>query len=190
MATTAATPKKRTTILTPEATALFVYVWEPRPSINEGQPPQYQISLAFKKKQWETDPLCKKLRLAVKAATKAKFGDRPPSNLKDPFRYVDDMENPIDGYRGGVFITAKSKNKPGIVDKDLSPIEDPLDFYPGCVCRASVVPFAFDKKGTKGVTFLLNNLQKIKDGNRLDGRKRAEDEFTAIEDDDDEDPLD
>lgn len=189
MATTSTdAPKKRQSLITPEATAMFVYVWEPRESMNEGQAAQYQISLLFKKKQWDTDPLCKKLRLAVKSAARAKFGERA-SKLKDPFRLVDDMENPIQGFRGGVFITAKSKNKPGIVDQTLTQIDDPMDFYPGCICRASVLPHAFDKKGSKGVTFLLNNIQKIRDGTRLDGRKRAEEEFDAVDDDGGEDPL-
>jgi hypothetical protein len=84
-------------------------------------------------------------------------------------------------------ITAKSKSRPGIVDADVQPITDQMDFYPGCTCRASVVPFAFDKKGSKGVTFLLNNIQKLKDGTRLDGKMKAEDEFDSA--DDDEDPL-
>lgn len=180
--------KKSNALITPPCTAIFVFVWEPRPSMNEGQPAQYQISLLFKKKQWDEDPKCKSIRLAVKAAAKAKFGD-DARKLKDPFRLVDDMDTPIQGYRGGVFITAKSKNKPGIVDADLAPIDDPMDFYPGCICRASVVPHAFDKKGSKGVTFLLNNIQKMKEGTRLDGRKKAEEEFDSVDDDDD-DPLD
>lgn len=181
--------KKGRTLISPEATAIFVYVWEPRESMNEGGAAQYSVSLLFKKKQDLTA-----LRKAVATAAIEKFGTGAikdgvlTSKYKDPFREADDMENPIPGYSGGVFITAKSKTKPGIVDTDLEQITDPMDFYPGCVCRASIVPFAFDKKGSKGVTFLLNNLQKIKEGDRLDGRKRAEDEFDAVEDSDD-DPL-
>lgn len=186
---TGSKPKART-LITPEATAIFVYVWEARESMNEGNPAQYSISLLFKKNQDISA-----LKKAVKAAAIEKFGTaavnsegRLTSKYKDPFREADDMENPIPGYRGGVFITAKSKTKPGIVDAHVEPITEPMDFYPGCVCKASVVPFAFDKKGSKGVTFLLNNIQKIKDGDRLDGKKRAEDEFDAVDGDDD--PLD
>lgn len=174
---------KRKSLITPPATAIFVYVWEPRESMNEGGKAQYAISLLFKKAQDLSA-----LRNAVKATVKEKFGDRTGS-LKLPFRSVDEMEQPVPGYKGGVFITAKSTNKPGIVDADLQPITDPMDFYPGCLCRASVVPFAFDKKGSKGVTFLLNNIQKLKDGTRLDGRKKAEDEFESVEDDSEDDPL-
>lgn len=173
---------KRRAIITPTACAIFVYVWEPRESMNEGQPPQYSLSLLFKK---TTD--ISALRAAVAEAAKEKFGNKP-GKLKDPFREADELETPPKGYRGGVYITAKSKTKPGIVDGDLNVILDQSDFYPGCVCRASVTPWAFDKKGTKGVTFLLNNIQKIKDGTRLDGKKSAEEEFAGI-DDEDGDPL-
>lgn len=191
-ATAPAPVKKSASLMTPAATAIFVYVWEPRPSMNEGGAAQYSISLLFKK-----NADISALKKAVVATAVAKFGEAGKKFKDKPFRSVDEMDNPIPGFRGGVFITAKSKQKPGIVDRDLSPITDALDFYPGCICRATVAPFAFDKKGTKGVTFLLNNLQKIDDGERLDGRKRAEDEFSAIdsdaedddEDDDDDDPL-
>lgn len=170
-------------VITPEATAMFVYVWEPRESINEGGSPQYSISLLFKKNQDLTA-----LRNAAKEARIAAFGPKRNSSLKDPFRSADEMETPVPGYKGGTMITAKSKNKPGIVDADLSPITDALDFYPGCICKVSVTPYAFDKKGSKGVTFLLNNIQKVRDGTRLDGRKKAEEEFDAIGDEED-DPL-
>lgn len=178
--------QKRKSLITPEATAIFVYVFEPRESMNEGSPAQYQMSLLFKKNQ-DISPL----RIAVRKLAREKFGERA-GKLRDPFRSVDEMDTPIEGFRGGVFITAKSKSRPGIVDSDLQPITEPMDFYPGCICRASVVPFAFDKKGSKGVSFLLNNIQKLKDGDRLDGKKRAEDEFDAVgsADEDDVDPLD
>jgi len=177
---------KSRTIITPNATAIFVYVWEPRESMNEGGIAQYQLSLAFKKTEDITA-----LRRAVKACATDKFGaagvrllDKTP-----PFRQIDDMDTPVPGHKGGVFITAKSKSKPGIVDENRDVILEPMDFYPGCICRASVVPFAYDKKGSKGVTFLLNNIQKLKDGTRLDGKKKAEDEFDDASDDDGN-PLD
>ncbi len=173
---------KRKAVITPEATAMFVYVWEPREPINEGGQAQYAISLLFKKSADLTA-----LRNAAKEARVAMFGNKS-NGLKDPFRSADEMETPVPGYKGGWMITAKSKNKPGIVDADLNPITDQLDFYPGCKCRASVTAFAFDKKGSKGVTFLLNNIQKLKDGTRLDGRKKAEEEFEAVGDEED-DPL-
>lgn len=184
MATSTPAAKKRKAIITPKACAMFVFVWEPRESMNEGGSPQYSISLLFKKNEDISV-----LRKAAASVRKAKFGDRV-NGLKDPFRSNDDLENLPKGYKGGVYITAKSKAKPGIVDADREFIVDPMDFYAGCICRASVTPFAFDKKGSKGVTFLLNNLQKLGDGTRLDGRKSADEEFAEVEDQDESDEDD
>jgi hypothetical protein len=57
-------------------------------------------------------------------------------------------------------------------------------FYAGARVRASVVAFAYeyreDASGPvmkRGVSFGLNNVQKLGDGPRLDGRKAAQDEF-------------
>jgi len=51
--------------------------------------------------------------------------------------------------------------------------------YPGAGVRASVSAFAYDSNGNKGVSFALNNMQKVSEGERLDGRAAADDEFTA-----------
>jgi hypothetical protein len=45
--------------------------------------------------------------------------------------------------------------------------------------RASLRAFAYDTNGNKGVSFGLNNIQKLGEGQRLDGRKAATDEFDA-----------
>jgi hypothetical protein len=55
-------------------------------------------------------------------------------------------------------------------------------FFSGCYARASLVAFAYDKMGNKGVSFALQNIQKTRDGEPFSGRKKAEDEFDAIED--------
>ena len=88
---------------------------------------------------------------------------------------------------GTTFINVSSKQQPGVVDRYAGadgkprPITDPSELYPGCFVRASLRPFTYDTNGSKGVSFALNNLQKLRDGERIDGRLRAEDEFEAIE---------
>ena len=44
--------------------------------------------------------------------------------------------------------------------------------------------YAFNSNGNKGIACGLNNLQKIKEGEHLDGKTRAEDDFLTEEDDD------
>ena len=47
----------------------------------------------------------------------------------------------------------------------------------GCYCIASVNFFGYSKGKNPGVGVGLNNLMKVKDGDRLDGRIDANDDF-------------
>ncbi|HKJ88554.1 MAG TPA: ssDNA-binding protein, partial [Gammaproteobacteria bacterium] len=47
--------------------------------------------------------------------------------------------------------------------------------------RASVRPFAYDTQGNRGVSFALNNIQLLRDGERLDSRVAPEEDFDAVE---------
>ena len=82
-------------------------------------------------------------------------------------------------------MNVKNKSKPGIVsiyagaDGKPTSIEDPAQIYAGCKVRASLRAYAYDVSGNKGVAFSLGNLQKLADGERLDGRVKAADEFEA-----------
>jgi hypothetical protein len=81
------------------------------------------------------------------------------------------------------FINANSKVKPGIVDKDLQAIMDPTELYSGCYGRASIVFYAYNANGNKGIAAGLQNLQKLEDGEPLGGISRPEDDFEAVDDD-------
>ena len=51
------------------------------------------------------------------------------------------------------------------------------DFYSGCYGRASIVFFAYNTNGNKGVGCGLNNIQKLEDGQPLSGRSTAVEDF-------------
>ena len=74
--------------------------------------------------------------------------------------------------------------EPGIVDADRQPILDRSEVYSGVYGRASINFYAFNSNGNKGIACGLNTLQKIKDGEPLGGKSRAEDDFDTEEDDD------
>ena len=106
--------------------------------------------------------------------------------LKWPFR--DGAERDAQGYGPGTtFINVSSKQQPGVVDRYAGtdgrprPITEHSEVYPGCFVRASLRPFTYDTNGSKGVSFGLQNLQKLRDGERIDGRMRPEEEFEAVE---------
>ena len=110
----------------------------------------------------------------------------PLSAIKTPLR-DGDIEKPDDeAYANSYFLNANSTTAPGIVDADRQPILDRSEVYSGCYGRVSITFYAFNSNGNKGIACGLNNLQKIRDGEPLDGHTRAEDDFA----DDDDDFLD
>lgn len=165
----------------------YANVWEPK-SIN-GSTSKYSVSLIIPKSDKVT---VEKIKKAIQAAyeegqSKLKGnGKTVPalSVLKTPLR-DGDLERPDDEtYANSYFINANSATAPGIVDADRNTIIDRSEVYSGVYGRASINLYAFNSNGNKGIACGLNNLQKIKDGEPLGGKSRAEDDF-ATEDDDD-----
>ena len=171
------TQKKETKKLyTPVFRVGFPFVFEPRETENGDK---YEVVMLFPKSADLTA-----LKKAASEAAREKWGEKIPSNLHSPFRDGAEKAD-IDGFGPDViFVRAWSKNAPGIVDRDgKTPITSPQEFYGGCFARATVSAFAYDRKEKKGVTFMLQNLQKVKDGDAFSGRTHAEDDFEAIADD-------
>lgn len=165
----------------------YVNAWEPK-SINGGAP-KYSVSLIIPKSDTKT---LEKIRAAIQAAyeegqSKLKGNGRSVpalSALKIPLR-DGDAERPDDeAYANSYFVNANSGTAPGIVDADRNPILERSEVYSGVYGRASINFYAFNSNGNKGIACGLNNLQKIRDGEPLGGKSRAEDDF-AEEDEDD-----
>lgn len=74
-------------------------------------------------------------------------------------------------------MSVSSKTAPQIVDANLNPIINPVEFYSGCYGRASINFFAFNNSGNKGVSAALNNLQKLEEGEPLGSIVSAERDF-------------
>jgi len=83
-------------------------------------------------------------------------------------------------YKGHYFLNSTSTNQPGIVGPDAKPLFDPEDLYSGCYGRADINFFPFKHAANVGIGVGLNNLMKVKDGERLDGRMKAEDAFAQF----------
>lgn len=183
-----ATKKKsvnKTKLITPKFRACFVTLFEPR-AMEEGKKPSYSVTMLFDRKTDLTP-----LRQAVKAAIAKKWGNKPPKMLRDPFRDAGEKSEEYEGFKKGMtFVTARSYDKPQVVDQDVDPIVDKKEVYSGCYCRASITAGAYDQAGNKGVAFYLNNVQKLADGEPLGGSSRAEDDFKPVGSDDDEDEDD
>jgi hypothetical protein len=92
---------------------------------------------------------------------------------------------------GAPYVNARAEERPGCVLRDKTRVTDPTEikniFYAGALVNVSLHAFPYDRKGKKGVSFGLNNIQFVADGPRLDGRKRAEDEFEVLDEPGDDD---
>ena len=174
------------TLVTPKATLSFPHFDQPQqPQPGSGGKAKYSGVFVFAA---GTD--LAPLKAAVMAAAEAKWPGKAAamfkSNaLRSPFR----TDGESKGYaEGSTFISARSEQKPGLVylhagadnkparvaDADVREV-----FYPGAQVRAQLRAFAYDSNGNKGVSFALNNVQKLGDGPRLDNRQDAVDAFEA-----------
>ena len=166
----------------------YANLWEAK-AMDENSKPKYSVSLIIPKSDTVT---VNKIKAAIEAAyeegqSKLKGnGKTVPalSVLKTPLR-DGDLERPDDpAYANAYFINANSATAPGIVDADRQPILERSEVYSGVYGRASINLYAFNSNGNKGIACGLNNLQKIRDGEPLGGKSRAEDDFDTEEDDD------
>ena len=165
----------------------YANVWQPK-SINGGAP-KYSISLIIPKSDTET---VSKIKAAIKAAYEegqAKLRGNAKSvpaleYMKTPLRDGDKERPDDEAYKNSYFINANSGTAPGVVDANRQPIIDTSEVYSGVYGRASINFYAFNSNGNKGIACGLNNLQKIRDGEPLGGKARAEDDFATDDDDD------
>lgn len=140
-----------------------------------------------------------KIRTAILAAAEKKLGPRganifKSSKLHNPLldadELADDPESSVgEESRGNYLLNAKAYKIPQVVNKFNERILDPDELEEICVSGYyfyfSLTFKGFDNE-SKGVRVLLNNLMFVAEGERLDGGKSAEDEFSdyAMEDDD------
>ena len=167
----------------------FSYLIANEPKSINGGTPKYSASLIIPKSDKIT---LGKIETAIQAAydegqSKLKGnGKSVPalSVLKTPLR-DGDKERPDDpAYANSYFINANSVSKPGVVDADCQPILDTSEIYSGIYGRASINFYAFNTNGNRGIACGLNNIQKLRDGEPLGGKSRAEDDFADDDDDD------
>jgi hypothetical protein len=171
----------RIKILTPKARLSFPNLFRAR-AVEEGKEPTFSCTLLFSPEAQQT-PEFAAMKAAAASVVTAKWGQNVPANLRSPFRKAEEKADK-EGYEPGwVFINCSSKQRPGVVQNTptgLQKVIDENEVYPGCWVIASLGPYAYDQKGNKGVSFGLNNVLKVGDGDALGGRSRAEDDFAGV----------
>lgn len=168
-------------VVLPPALGSYVTIFQAR-AVNEGDEPKFSISLLWDKSQ---EKQLDQLKKAIEQVAVQRFGPDAPKLLKSgklrsPLRDgdIDREDDPV--YAGKVFLNANSTRQPGVVDAKLNPVFEESEAYSGCTFRASVAVFPYEAKGNKGVGVGLNNLQVVKKGERIDGRRAAADEFAEF----------
>ena len=169
------------TIVTPECRFSYPNVFRARQVNNVGEP-KYSISLLFPK-----GADLSKLKQAAEAAAREKWGKDLPKNLRSPFLKAETLRDnaskpQLELEDGMVVIRASSKQRPGLVDASMQDIIDESQFYAGCYGRASLRAFCYEQQGNRGVSFGLQNVQKLRDGEPLAGRTRPQDDFEPVAD--------
>jgi hypothetical protein len=128
-----------------------------------------------------------KIKAAQKAALEAgkstKFNGTIPKNWKNTLHDGDEEadldKNPE--YAGHYYMTISNNTKPGVVDQQLNAVMDQTEVYSGCYARVSMNAYPFSAQGSKGVSFGLNHVQKLADGEPFGSFSKAEDDFDAVD---------
>lgn len=173
------------------------------------QKPKYSVTMLFEKDVDLSAPAAEGFislkRAALNAAIekwgpKDQWSPKIKSKLRMPFRDGDTDRPDTPGYEGCIFVVATSVQRPGLWDLKYRPITDAEEFYAGCYARAEVIAKAYDEAGNIGVSFYLQNIQKVKEGEAFSGRSSdptsifpnnidADDDEEELEADDDEEQL-
>lgn len=180
--------------------ACFVFLFKPQlpGEGSKSKEPKYKIILVFDKEAQASEDY-KKMKIECVKAAEARFGADARDKIKKgkikmPWRDASDYGDEGYGFpfdqEGWKFVNFASTTQPGVVDRKAKPVLKENEVYSGMKARCTYATWAYDKEGNKGVTLLLNNVQKIEDGERLAGRPDAEDDFEAMDGEDGEDDND
>lgn len=160
----------------------YLHCWEP--DFINGSEPKYSVSAIIPKSDTKTVEAIKAAVEQAKKDSVSKWGGKIPANLKLPLR-DGDIDRPDDeAYAGCYFFNANSRQAPEIVDAQVQPILNQAEVYSGCYGRISVTFYGYNSNGNRGIAAGLGNIQKLRDGDPLGGRTRAEDDFEPEADED------
>lgn len=181
-----------TKVVTGKVRLSYCHLFEPH-AANEKQEKRYSTVILVPKSDKKT---IKAIKAAQQAALEqgkdSKFNGKIPKNWHNTFRDADEEEDALEKnpeYAGHYMMSIGNKNRPGIVDRDKEPITDSTEVYSGCYARVAMNAFPYATQGNRGVSFGLNHVQKLADGEPFGNVTRAEDEFDDLDDDEDDDDL-
>lgn len=163
----------------------YVQVFEPR-AINGGDE-KYSVTLLIPKSDVDTyQRITAEINKCLQENVATTFKGVMPANPSLPLYDGDGLRQSGEPFgpecKGHWVISAKTNTAPEVVDIKCNPIISKNEFYSGCYGRASIRFYAYNQNGNKGIGCGLGNVQKLEDGQPLDGRTTAAEDFgTPIE---------
>jgi len=162
-----------------------VNLLKPKQIPGTDQEPSYSLMMLF-----SGDADLSHMRQAMIDAAKEKWGDNAKKivespKFKDPFKDQGDQVNKQGELYAGMTAGAmcvqasckQSFGRPGVVDLEGNDLIDADDVYSGAYYRATVKAYAWEHPtGGKGVSFGLQNVQKLAEGEKLGGGRSGVDE--------------
>jgi hypothetical protein len=183
--------KERKRLVTPPFVLSFPSLWVARASEDGEGKPKFGATAIWRPKDFDESEkalyqaILRELDSVARDAFRKPWKELP-DNVKRGLRDGAAKED-VAGYGPGTrFANMTTLNRPGVILRDKTPVgpehgNEEL-IYPGCICRATVSVWSYGGAGSKnskykGVAIGLLNLQKLKDGERLDNHVAAEDDF-------------
>lgn len=169
-------------VQTPLARLAFPDLFVPK-AIEEDKDPTYGCNLLFALDADMTD-----LKAAVRQAGEEKWGKERfdelvrTKQLRLPFKDQAEKADKWVGYTEGFYIITRTKEQPGLINRQGQPILDPTAVYGGLQVYASVNAYAWEHRtGGNGVSFGLLNLMVWKDdGTKWGGRAEPTKDFKDL----------
>lgn len=155
--------------------------------------PRFSVALLIPRDHPQVDEINKALAQSAKDKWAAK-ADAVVKQLKAQDRLAlhdGDLKENYDGFPGNYFISASSKTRPLVINRDKSPIaEEDGIVYAGCYANVSIELWAQDNQFGKRINASLRGVQFYKDGDAFTGGGAASvDEFADLSADTDDSDL-
>jgi hypothetical protein len=170
-------------LLINDARLAFPQLFEAQSINGEGEP-AFSCALLLSKKHAQLAEIDD----AIEAVAREKWGAKTDDILAKmkasgkTALHNGDLKSEYDGFAGMLYINARNKTRPTVVDRDRTPlVKADGKPYSGCYVNASIELWAQDNKYGKHINASLRGVQFLRDGDAFAGGGAAsEDEFENL----------
>lgn len=162
-------------LTTPPFTGSYVHIAEAY-SNSDDIDPCFSILIVLDPNDKAHAAFIEEMEDAVDRCIEEKWGETP-RKFSSPIRNGEDIGD-SEELEGMICVNARSDRRPGVVDSHLQKILNvEEECYSGATYRATIVAYAWTHKvGGNGVSFGLNNVMKMGDGEPLGGGRASPEE--------------